>query len=102
MYLESLKKLYYQERKRLEDMWIYKQESKLRILKVRKNIAEGLESGLAITQIKGRGDIVEEIKEKMFFDNENSDKIEAHLQNAISHEFSVLDAEMDQELKNAA
>ena len=101
MYLELLGKLYYRERKTLEDMWIYQQETKLRILSMRKRIAQEMESALVINQIKGRADIADEIKEKMLFDNENGDKIEIRLSESIEKEFAGIEKEMQGELVGA-
>jgi hypothetical protein len=101
MYLELLGKLYYRERKMLEDMWVYQQETKLKILGMRKRITQELESSLSVNQIKGRADIIDEIKEKMLFDNENADKLEMRMSENIEKEITATDKETQEELSRA-
>ena len=101
MYLELLKKIYYEERKKLEGMWIHKQEMKLKIIQFRKQILEKLESCLNITEICGRSDIPEEIKDNLFRDAESSDKLQARLDFDTTDERKKLEEEERQELKNA-
>lgn len=101
MYLELLGNLYYRERKKLEDMWVYQQESKLRVLGMRARITQDLESALTVQQIKGRADIAEEIKEKMLFDNENADKIEIRMAENIASETVANEKETQAEMSLA-
>jgi hypothetical protein len=101
MYLELLGKLYYSERKLLEGMWVYQQETKLKLLGLRKRITQELESTLTVHQIKGRADIADEIKEKMLFDNENGDKIEVRLSENIEKEYVALEKDTQQALGGA-
>ncbi|MFA5008153.1 MAG: hypothetical protein WC546_02910 [Candidatus Omnitrophota bacterium] len=101
MYLELLKKLYYEERKKLESMWIYKQEMKLKIIQFRKRMLEKLESCLTINEIAGRSDIMEQIKDNLFRDAEHSDKLQVRLDFNASDERKRLEEEERQELANA-
>jgi hypothetical protein len=94
MYFDLLSKLYYEERKKLEAMPVYQQETKLRIVTLKKRIITDLENALTLTQIKGRADIADQIKEKMLYDNEQSDKIEIRLSESIGHEMTQIDEEM--------
>jgi hypothetical protein len=101
MYLELLKELYYKERKKLEDMWIFKEESKLKLLRTRRDIVNKIERCLTITEILGRSDIAEEIKDKLLRDRNNEDKIKERLDAIIGDELSQIDNEEKEELRNA-
>lgn len=101
MYLELLKKIYYEERKKLEGMWIHKQEMKLKIIQFRKQMLKRLESCLNITEISGRNDIPEEIKDNLFRDAESGDKLQARLDFNTSDDRKRLEEEERQELNNA-
>jgi hypothetical protein len=101
MYIELLKKIYYAERKKLEDMWIHKQEMKLKVIQFRKRMLERLESCLNINEISGRSDIPEEIKDNLFRDAESGDKLQARLDFNTSDERKKLEEEQRQELNNA-
>jgi len=101
MYIELLKKLYYEERKKLEGMWIHKQEMKLKVLQFRKQMLERLESCLNLGEISGRSDIHEEIKDNLFRDAEHSDKLQSRLDFNITDERKRLEEEERQELNNA-
>jgi len=101
MYLELLKKIYYEERKKLEGMWIHKQEMKLKVIQFRKQMLEKLESCLNINEISGRNDIPEEIKDNLFRDAEKSDKLQSRLDFNTSDDRKKLEEEERQELSNA-
>lgn len=101
MYLELLKKIYYEERKKLESMWIHKQEMKLKVIQFRKQMLEKLENCLNITEISGRGDIPEGIKDNLFRDAEHSDKLQSRLDFNTTDERKKLEEEERQELNNA-
>ena len=101
MYIELLKKTYCEERKKLEDMWIYKQEMKLKVIQFRKQMLDRLESCLNITEIGGRSDIPEGIKDNLFRDAESSEKLQARLDFNITDERKKLEEEERLELKNA-
>lgn len=101
MYLELLKKQYYQERKKLEEMWIYRQEMKLKVLKLKKAIIERLENCLSITELEGRADITEEIKDRMLRNRGNADRIEERLNKNRQEELIIINKEEEVELRNA-
>ena len=99
MYAELLKELYYKERKKLEDMRVFKEESKLNLLMLRKDILNKIEDVLTIPEILGRNDITEEIKDNLIRDNE--DKITEHLDAIINDELSDIDKERKEGLRDA-
>jgi hypothetical protein len=99
MDIELLKELYYKERKALEEMWVYNQEGKLQLLKLRKEIAERARSDLNITEILGRNDISDEIKEELLRPNE--DKTQEYLHKKIDADLNQIEEEEQGELKNA-
>lgn len=101
MYVELLKKLYYQERKKLESMWVYKQEAKLRMLRLRKGILEKLESNLKVSQVLGRNDIVEEVKDSLFREDKNEEIFKERIKNVIDQELTSLENEETEEIRNA-
>lgn len=101
MYLELLKKVYCDERSKLENMWIHKQEMKLKIIQFRKDMLERVENCLNITEISGRNDIHEGIKDNLFRDAEHSDKLQSRLDFNVVEERKKLEEEEKQELNNA-
>jgi len=101
MYTGLLKQLYYNERKKLESMWIYKQESKLRILKLRKSVLEKVESRMNIDEILGRSDIAEEAKDNLLRDGKNEDKFKERIGKDLDTELTDVKNEEERELKNA-
>ncbi len=100
MYLELLKELYYKERKKLEEMWIFKVESKLKLLKLRDDMINKIEDCLTISEIAGRSDIAEEIKDNLFRDRNNEDKVKERLDAIINAELSDIDNQKKEELRN--
>lgn len=101
MYTELLKQLYYQERKKLEAMWISKQESKIRLLKLRKSILERIASRLTIEEISGRADISEKAKETLLDGAANEDKVLERLDKNNSAELDEIGAAEKEELRSA-
>lgn len=101
MYVELLKKLYYQERKKLESMWVYKQEAKLRMLRLRKNVLEKIESNLKVAQILGRNDIVEEVKDSLLREDKNEEIFKERIKNVIDQELTSIETEETEEIRNA-
>lgn len=100
MYVEMLKELYCAERKKLEGMWIRKQEAKLRILKLRKQILDSALGDLSISQLLNRGDITSDIKDSLFRDKDNEKKITQRLDEIIDGEFDMVEAQEKDELKD--
>lgn len=100
MYIELLKQLYYKERKTLEAMWIFKKESKIRLLQKRKSIIERVQSNLSISELLGRGDIAEETKDDLLRDGKNEDKVKERIEKNIKNELSEIENEEKEELKN--
>lgn len=100
MYIELLKKLYYQERKKLEETGVYKQEAKFRLLQLKKSILSRVESRLTSTEILGRTDIAEEVKDNLLRENQNEDKFKKHLENTIDKELTDVENEEKEELRN--
>jgi hypothetical protein len=98
MYAESLKQLYCKERKKLEEMEIFKQEGKLRLLKVRKDIISEIERHLKIPLVLGRTDIPEETKDNFIRDNE--DKISEHIEKIIDEKLTEVEDEEKDESRN--
>lgn len=101
MYSELLKQLYYKERKKLEAMWIYGQESKIRLLKLRKNILERAQSRLSTDEISGRADIAEEVKDKLLNDGINEDKMRKRLEKIKTSELTEIENEEKDEIGKA-
>lgn len=101
MYTNLLKELYYTERKKLEGMWIYKQEAKLHLLRFKKDSLNKIEGHLTISELLGRGDIADEIKDNLFRDRDNEDRFKDQLEKIINNEVSVIANEEKGELKNA-
>lgn len=100
MYIELLKQLYYNERKKLEGMWVYKQESKLRILELRKSVLEKTRSRLMMNEVLGRNDIAEEVKDSLLRDGKNEDKFKERLDKKLGAELADIENSQEQELKN--
>lgn len=99
MYSELLKEQYYKERKKLEGMWIFKQESKLRFLKLKNDITDKLQDRLSIGELLGRADINEEVKDAML--RENEDKVKERLDENIENERAGIVNEEKGELAGA-
>ncbi|MDD5561027.1 MAG: hypothetical protein PHT50_02720 [Candidatus Omnitrophica bacterium] len=100
-YIELLKESYYKERKKLEGMWIFNQEGKLRFLAARKEMLDKAKENLSISQMLGRQDITEDIKENLLRDRNNAEKIEEYLKKAIEGEFSNIENDEKAELRNS-
>jgi hypothetical protein len=100
MYLDLLKKLYYEERKKLEGMWIYRQETKLKVIRLKKFIIEKLEKDLNVSELEGRDDIAEEIKDRLLRDGNNQYKVEERLSKNIQEEILAVSKDEQEELRN--
>jgi hypothetical protein len=100
MYTELLKQLYFKERKILEAMWIFKKESKIRLLQKRKSIMERVQGNLSISELLGRSDIAEETKDDLLRDGRNEDRVKEHIEKNIEDELSEIENEEKEELKN--
>jgi hypothetical protein len=101
MYIELLKKIYYEERKKLESMWIHKQEMKLKIVKFRKRMIEKLESCMNINEISGREDMPEAVKDNLFSDADKADKLQERINFNITDERKKIEKEEEEETRNA-
>lgn len=101
MYVDLLKELYYKERKKLEEMRVFQEESKLKFLRTKKDILGKIEDRLSISEISGRDDIAEEIKDNLLRNNNNENKLREHLDAVIRDELSDIDKEEKGELRNA-
>ena len=98
MYTDLLKQLYCKERKKLEEMEVFKQEGKLRLLKLRRDITSEIEGHLKISVILGRADIPEETKEN--FIRDNGDKVQEHIEKLIDEELTDVENDEKDELRN--
>ncbi|MCX5705016.1 MAG: hypothetical protein NTZ92_03015 [Candidatus Omnitrophica bacterium] len=98
MYVDLLKQLYCKERKKLEEMEVFKQEGKLRLLKLRREMTSEIEEHLKIPVILGRTDIPEETKDNFIRDNE--DKIHEHIEKLIDEELTDVENGEKDELRN--
>jgi hypothetical protein len=99
-YIELLKKSYYTERKKLEEMWIFNQNGKLRFLALKKEMLDKAKENLSLSQMLGRGDITEDIKENLLRDDEKSEKIEEYLNKTMESELADIESDEEAELKN--
>ncbi len=101
MYIELLKKIYCEERKKLEGMWIHNQEIKLKIIQFRKRMIEKLENCLNVNEIAGRGDMVQAVKDSLFEDPDKTDRLQERLNFNIADERKKIEGEEEEEAKNA-
>lgn len=99
MYLDKLKELYYHERLKLEEMDIFTKESEFQILRLRTDILEKLENRLSISELEGREDIKEEIKDALLRDPDKQEKVAERIQNNIENERQMLANEEKDNLK---
>jgi hypothetical protein len=96
MYIELLKKLYYQERKKLELLAISEKESRIRLLKKKRDVVERLQERLTISELMGRSDILDEVKDTVIRDQE--DKLKESLGKKLDEESVTLEAQEQEEL----
>lgn len=89
MYIEKLKQLYYQERKALESLWIYEKESEIRLLQKRKDMIERAQKRLRMTELLGRGDITDQIKDDLL--RANQEKVEEQIEKCADEELKTID-----------
>jgi len=101
MHLELLKKLYYEERKKLEEMEVYKQEARIKFIALKRNCFQAAESHLSTSEILGREDIAEEVKDNLLRDDNNEAKVRERLESLAQEDFSQLEKEEKEELRNA-
>lgn len=101
MYIELLKKIYYEERQKLESMWIHQQEMKLRIIQFRKRMIERLENCLSVNEISGRQDTPDAVKDNLLSDADKGDRIQERLNSSIAQEQKKIEKEEEEEAKNA-
>ena len=100
-YLGLLKASYYKERQNLEGMWIFNQDGKLKFLALQKEMLDKAKDSLSISQMLGRGDITEDIKENLLRDREKSERIEKYLNKAIVSGFLDIEKKEESELNNS-
>lgn len=100
-YIELLKDSYYKERKKLEEMWIFGQNGKLRFLALKKEILDKARENLSISQMLDRNDITEDIKEDLLRDRDKAEEIEKYLDKAIESGFSEIENDEEAELRNS-
>jgi hypothetical protein len=100
-YIELLKASYYKERKNLEEMSMFEQGGKLRFLVLRKEILEKARDSLSLSEMLGRKDIAEEIKDNLLHDRDKAEKVEDYLAKTIENEMSDIQKEEEAELRNA-
>jgi hypothetical protein len=100
-YIELLKASYYKERKKLEEMSMFEQGGKLRFLVLRKEILDKAKDSLSLSEMLGRKDIAEEIKDNLLHDRDKANKVEDYLARTIESEMSDIQKEEEAELRNA-
>jgi hypothetical protein len=100
-YIELLKASYYKERKKLEEMHMFEQGGKLRFLVLRKEILDKARDSLSLSEMLGRKDIAEEIKDNLLHDRDKADRMEDYLAKTIENEMSDIQKEEEAELGNA-
>lgn len=101
MYTELLKQLYYQERKKLEALWIFKQESKIRLLKLKKAILERVAGRLTREEISGRNDISDKAKDSLLDGGTTEDKMIERIDKNNSDELDEIGDAEKEELRTA-
>jgi hypothetical protein len=101
MYVELLKELYCQERKKLEEMWIYKQEAEFKLLKAKEDIVNQAKGHLSISELLGRADIPEEVKDNLLRNKDKEDKIMERLDAMVGDELTEIDRAKEAQLRNA-
>ena len=101
MYAQLLKELYYKERKKLEDMPVFNQEAKLKLIRFKRDAIEKIEGRISIPEIEGRSDIAEEVKDALLRDGHNEHKVKDHFETLIGDTLSAIDSQEGEELKNA-
>jgi hypothetical protein len=92
---------YFQERKILEEMWIFKQEAKLRLARLKNEILTKIQENIGVDQLEGRADIDQEIKEDLFGDRAKRDKFEQHLAALLDREFDASKDEIKNEISQS-
>jgi single-stranded DNA-specific DHH superfamily exonuclease len=101
MYIGLLKKIYYQERSKLESIWIHKQEMKLRVVQFHKRMIEKLENCMNVNEISGRDDMADAVKENLLSDADKGDRLQARLDLNIAEERKNIEKEAEDEARNA-
>ena len=101
MYITLLKKTYYEERKKLESMWIHNQEMKLKVIQFRKRMIERLENCMNVNEISGREDTAAAVKDNLFSDADKCDRLQERLNFNIALERKNIDKEEEEEARKA-
>lgn len=99
-YKDLLKALYCKERVKLESMWIYEQESKIKLLRLRGSVTERAGSCLTMQELLGRIDISEETKNNLLRDGKNEEVVQERLNKCLDDEFAAISSEEEAEIKN--
>ncbi|MBF0531464.1 MAG: hypothetical protein HQL23_00015 [Candidatus Omnitrophica bacterium] len=92
-YIDQLKKLYYAERCKLESMPSYEQESRARLFSKQKDIMNRLRERLTPSELEGRSDIAEEIKDQFLLPGEKADRFKKSIEQQIHEQIDAFDAE---------
>jgi len=100
-YLELLKETYYKERKKLYAMPVFNQNGKIRFLLFKKEALNKARDNLSISQMLGRGDITEEVKENLLKDRDKAEAIEKYLDKNFDSEMAEIEDEIAAEIKNS-
>jgi len=101
MYPELLKQWYYSERKKLESLEIFKQEAKMRLLRLKKTVFEKAKNNLTTGEILGRADIADEVKDDLFRDDEKEERFGRWLEDNFEKEMADVGKEEKAELESA-
>jgi len=99
MYIEKLKTLYYKERKELESLSICEQESQMRLLHKRKELAQRAQKRLRMAELLGRADLTEEVKENIL--QPNQEKIEEEIEKCTNAELDSIEKDEKDALERA-
>ncbi len=98
---KDLKEMYLKERKKLEALSVYQQESKIQFILLKKKILEKAKENLGISEIEGRQDINEEVKDLLIRNFDKRRKLEERIENIIEEELKAIDREEENERKSA-
>ncbi|MFA4889493.1 MAG: hypothetical protein WC628_07995 [Candidatus Omnitrophota bacterium] len=101
MRTKDLKELYLKERKKLEVMPVYQQQSKIQFVLLKKKILTKAKENLSISEIEGREDIDEEVKDILIRDLDKRRKLEERISDIIEEELNAIDQEESDERKSA-
>jgi len=99
MYIDQLKELYYRERLKLEGMEVYRKESELRFLKLKADILQESQNRLSISELEGRADINEEVKDELLRDRDKQEKVVERIEDNLEGERQELEKEEKYQLE---